>query len=248
MKKIILIVGLFLMSTTVFGLTGYSIMKKNSQLSKPKSAFTTVKLKIYKGNRAPIVKKMKVYVKTRGKNTKSRITFTYPTSIEFLIWNTKGQSSQQWIKLSSGRVRKVASGNKGNSWSNSHFYYADLSFSGFKNNNYKYLGEATFRNISGKAVSCYKVKAVQKRGKKVYSKRIIFVGKNDSVIRKVEFFEKGRHTKTLSNYKIKKINGIYTPRASVMKMEDGTGKTILFIKSIKYNLYISDAKFKRSLF
>jgi len=248
MKKILLIVVLFLMSTTVFGLTGYSIMKKNSQLPKPKSAYTTVKLKIYKGNRSPIVKKMSVYAKTRGNSTKSRIIFSYPTTLEFLIWNTKGRSSQQWIKLSSGRVRKVASGNKGNAWSNSHFYYADLSFSGFNNYNYKYLGEANFKNIAGKSIRCYKVRAIQKRGKRVYSKRIIFVGKNDFVIRRVEFFEKGRHTKTLSNYKIKKISGIYTPRASVMKMVNGTGKTILFVKSIKYNLAISDAKFQRSLF
>ena len=82
----------------------------------------------------------------------------------------------------------------------------------------------------------------------MYSKAIIYLRKSDYVIVRIEFFEKGKHTKTLRNEKIQKIQGIYTPRKVVMeKYKNGKllGKSFLYIKSVKYNVKVSDQSFKR---
>jgi hypothetical protein len=59
------------------------------------------------------------------------------------------------------------------------------------------------------------------------------------------FYEKGSHSKTLRIEKIQVISGIYTPRKMVMERTDGKGKSLLYIKSIQYNIPVSDTVLKR---
>ena len=230
-----------------FALTGQEIMEKNDSLPNPSSMVTESKLKIYKGSRV-IEKIFSGISKKYGEEMRARVTFSYPTRIEFLMWDEPGKDSVQWLKTSTGKVRKIASTSKGNAWVNSHFYYEDLGDHEIENYNYKYIGDADVADSKGNKTLCYKVEAQKKSGSMVYSKIIIYVGQKDFVIRRFDFFERGMHTKSMFNYRIEKISGIYTPRAILMQRTDGKGKSILFLKDVKYNVEINDQKLKRESF
>ncbi len=245
MKKIkflTLVITLLFITGNGFALTGRQIMEKNDALKEAKSARQDSVLLINKGPRKE-KKEFSGVHKKYGKKTRKRIRFSYPTRMEFLIWDKPGADSLQWIKLSSGKVRKIASSDKGKPWANSHFYYDDIADKDIDDYKYKLIGNDV---IDG--TDCYKVESVKKKGTKVYSKNIVYVGKDDYVIRKIDFFERGSYAKSLTFYKIEKISGIYTPRKAVMERADKKGKSIMYIRSVEYNVSVSDSKLKKESF
>ena len=169
--------------------------------------------------------------------------FTYPSKMGFLVWDIPGQDNQQWIKLTSGKVRKIASSEKSRPWMNSHFSNEDIGQNYIEDYKYTLLGEQV---VSG--VDCYKINAVKIRGQKVYSKTIVYISKKNYLTYRVEYFEKGRHIKTLDFSNYEKINGIPTARKLTMSRTDGKGKSILYIKSVTYNISVDDREFTREAF
>ncbi|MCP5104748.1 MAG: outer membrane lipoprotein-sorting protein, partial [bacterium] len=239
-------IGMILMvlflSQAGFALTGKEIMEKNDALPKGKSFTRDSVLLVVKGKRKE-KKVFRVIQKKYGEKTRMRLSFSEPTHLEFLVWSEPGKDSLQWIKLSSGKKRKIASSDKGKPWMNSHFYYEDISERYFSDYSYELKGEA---EVNGTA--CYKVERTKIKGTPDYSRVTVYVGKEDFVTRKVEFYEKGRHSKTLTMYKIEKISGVYTTRKAVMERTDGKGKSIMYIRSIQYDVPVSDNKLKREGF
>jgi|GEM_PF-1324077 len=244
MKKIYVVLALFVISflsvDDANALNGTQIMHKTKSLKKPATISQSAVLLILKGGRKDVLRFNGIF-KDYGFESRMRIEFNQGSRMKFLVVNKKNGGSLQWLKLSSGRIRQVPRGEKANPWLNSHFYNIDIG--GARMNQkmqYKLLGEGVVDSAD-----CYRIES---RGgtSGVYSKSIIYVGKNDFVVRRVEFFERGLHTKTLTMYKIKKISGIYTPRKIVMKRTDGKGKSIIYIKTINYNVRVADSKLKRS--
>lgn len=244
MKRIIIYVFIFVFiyANTLYALTGREIMERNDALKEANTSIEKCVLLIVKGSK----QEKKVFegiMKKYGEKTRTRISFSYPTQLEFLIWDEPGQDSQQWTKLSSGRVRKIASSDKDKPWVNSHFYNEDISDYDIDDFTYKSVGEET---VNG--VQCYKVEAVKKTGTKVYSKRIVYICKSDYVRQRIDFFEKGRHTKTITFTNIEKISGIYTPRKVIMERTDGKGKSILYVQSVQYDEPVSDERLNKESF
>ncbi|MFW5808138.1 MAG: outer membrane lipoprotein-sorting protein, partial [Spirochaetota bacterium] len=180
-------------------------------------------------------KEFKTVSKEYGRKVRTRMKFTYPTDMRYLSWDAPGEENQQWIKLSSGKVRKIASSEKDSPWMNSHFYREDLSENYIEEYDYRLLGEET---VDG--VVCHKIESVKNTGQKVYSRRIIYIGKEDYLTYRVDFFENGRHTKTLTVSGYEKIDGIQTARKLIMERTDGKGKSILYTKSVDYNVSVDD--------
>ncbi len=225
-----------------WALTGREIMDKNDRLKKGKTSVQESVLLIIKGS-SSIKKEFSGISRRYGKKTRKRINFKYPTRMQFLVWDEPGSDSRQWVKLTSGKVRKIASSEKNKPWVNSHFYNEDIAERNIDDYSYKLLGEADVDNTG-----CYKVESRKKRGSRVYSKGVIYVGKSDFVIRKIDLYERGRMTKVIRFLKIQMISGIYTPRKVVMERTDGRGKSILYLKSVKYDIPVSDTLLKRESF
>ena len=234
---------LVFLPTLLWGITGREIMQKNDALPKAKTSRIESALVILKQGRREI-KTFISYTKRRPKKeTRIRMKFLKPTRIEFLSYSYPGKDSLQWIKLSSGRVRRIASSEKSSPFVNSHFYYEDIGEKYLDDYTYKYLGDT---KIQGE--DCYMVEARKKRGEKVYSKTISYVRKKDYVILRVDFYEKGRLSKILRNEKIEKIKGIYTPRKVVMERADKKGKSILYLRKVEYNISLPDSLFRKESF
>lgn len=234
-KGLVLWMMVALLPASIFANEARKIMEKNDALTEPRSSSGSSIMVIVRGGS----QEKKVFTsvsKKYGKKSRARITFTSPTRIEFLTWSQPGKDSLQWIKLSGGSVRKIASSDKNGSFVNSHFFYEDIGDRDIDDYRYKLLGSAKV----GKD-NVYKIESVKKKGSKVYSKSILYIRKSDYVLRRADFYEKGRLTKILHNEAIQKIQGIYTPRKIIMQRADGSGKSILYLKKIKYNIGVSDA-------
>lgn len=245
-----LTVLLLLAAQPLWSLSGLDIMRKNRRLSKPTTSKATVRLTI-KHNSRKLNKSFVLYTKKFGNETRSRINFTYPNRIQFLIYSKPDGNTSQWFKTSSGRIRKVAAGDQSASWANSHFFYEDLKT--YSLNNYRFVkisdGSFTKQDKSKTKLSCYRVTAYPRRSGAVYSKRVIYIDKKSWQIRRVLFYKNGRHIKTLSNYRFKTVNGIATPQIVYMQpANNNSSYSYLWLQQISFNTPLNNNLFRRSSF
>lgn len=246
MKRTVKLITQTCIAAVVIAVSGASIaqdareiMEKNDALPEGKSFKRSAVLLIVKSGKNE-KKKFESISKKYGKKRRTRMKFTYPTQMGFLSWDEPGKDSQQWIQLSSGKVRKIASSEKDKPWMNSHFFNEDIAETYIEDYKYTMAGDAV---VNG--VECYKIESVKKNGKKVYTKRIVYIGKKDSRMYRVDFHESGRHTKTLTLTKYETISGIPTARKLTMERTDGRGKSVLYIKDISYNVSVDDSELTR---
>jgi hypothetical protein len=174
-----------------------------------------------------------------------RILFSFikPSQLKLLSHKNKGRDNDQWLMLSSGKVKRIAGSEKGKPFAGSHFYYEDLNPMELNESDFQYIGD-------GKAggFDCYKVEEVKKKGDKVYDKSVIYVRKSDYFIIRIELYMKGQLHKYVENYDIKVVSGILTPYKTVMFSAEDSGKTEMKVNSVKYNLPLSNSLFvKESL-
>ena len=181
--------------------------------------------------------------KKDDRSWRSHLQFTFPSRVGFLVWDDPGEDSRQWIKLSSGKVRKIATSEKSNPWMNSHFYNQDISRNYIEDSEYTLLGE----EVVGET-PCYKIRAERIRGEKVYSHTILYIGKEDYLRYRVEFYENGLMSKVMDYSNYETIDGIPTPRKLTMARTDGLGKSILYIKNVAYNIDVDDRELTREAF
>lgn len=217
---------------------GRAIMEKNDALPEADDSRSQSVMVIYREGQKPEMKEFESVSKKFGDETRTRSTFTKPSKIQFLNWSQKGEDSQQWIRLSSGSVRKIASGDRDAPFVGSHFYYEDVGSRHIDDYEYKYLGEEKIGETA-----CYKIEMVKVSGSKVYEKAILYLRKADYVVIQADLYEPQGHTKTMRAEKIEKINGIYTPKKVTMDRTDGKGKTIIYVKAIEYNGGVSSSLF-----
>ena len=221
-------------------LTGYEIMKKSDALPQPATVQSKIIMRIHKGKRV-VEKAFTLLIKKYPNNEdKAIISFIRPTKIKLLTHSHKGRNDDQWLRLSSGRIKRIASSSKGKPFVNSHFYYEDLSSVDIDDYNFKLIGEAT-----AMGAPCYKVEGVKKTGEKVYDHVVFYVRKADFFVVRIDFYKKGKFLKFLENYDVKKVDGILTPFRMSMKLANGKGRTDLFVVGLKYNAVIPDDKFRK---
>ena len=227
-------------SNPLFALTGREIMEKNDALPEAKTAVSDVLMQIHKGGR--IVEKQFESRSKQFPNNEDKllISFTRPTRIKLLTHAHKGGDDDQWLRLSSGKIKRIASSDKGKPFVNSHLYYEDIGSRDIDDYAYKLLGDA-----KAVGVDCYAVEAVKKIGEKVYSKLTLYVRKSDYFIVRIDFYEGNEFHKYLENHDIQTVDGILTPYATTMTLANGKGHTELKILKLEYNRSLRNSTFNK---
>jgi len=210
MKKnifLLLIIVLFI-TKSAFALTGRQIIEKSEALPQPNSSKTMVHMTILKNSRTLIKEFTTIHKKINGLS-KQVVTFIKPTRIKLLTHEHNGRDDDQWLRLSSGRIKRIASGDKDKPFVNSHFSYDDLQSREIDDYKYKYIGK-------GKAagIRCHKVEAIKNKGKKKYDKSILYISSETATrwtVIRADFFNNNKLIKSLENSKFKTISGIITP-------------------------------------
>ena len=222
-------------------LTGRQIIEKSKSLAKPKTGVTEVDMTIVKGG----AKQLKVFtlrgVDTDKETGKTLIEFSKPNKIKLLTYSFKAKEDEQWLKMSSGRVKSIASTSRGNYFVGSHFTFEDMRSKPIDNYDYKRLKDVKI----GNGVECYQVESVMIKGKKVYSKAINYIRKSDFLPMGSDLYVKGKMLKSVRNYDIKKISGILTPMKVVMKMNGSKDHTTMIVKKVEYNTKVPMSLFNK---
>lgn len=231
--------GLFFCQSA-FALTGREIMEKSDALPEPRTAKSKILMLIHKGGQVQEKEFLLQMKQFENDEDKALIEFIRPTQIKLLTHSHKGRDDDQWLTLSSGKVKRIVSSGRDKPFVNSHFYYEDLTSIDIDDYKYQLLGEAP-----AVGEDCYKVEGVKQVGDKIYDKVVFYVRKSDYFVVRVDFFKDGEFHKFLENYDVKEIDGILTPYKMKMELADGAGKTELILKGLKYNDEIDSATFRK---
>lgn len=237
--SILTLIITFLTAISLFAMSGREIIDRSEKLPKPKSAKTMVNMNIYKGS-SVMEKEFTLMQKTTRDGDRVLITFTKPTQIKVLTHTKKEGEDDQWLRLSSGKVKRIVGGDKSENFVQSHMTYEDLESRDIENYTYKTLQDA---KVNGD--NCYTVEAVKKSGNKTYSKYLLYIRKSDFFLVKIDFYQKDKLFKSLENQNITKNNGILTPMKIVVTMADGSGRTELIVQKVLYNVNIEDSTFSK---
>ena len=182
LRFLLTILFVLLLSSPLFALTGREILEKNDALPEAETAISEVQMLIHKGGRILEKQFESISKKFEDGEDKLLISFTKPTKIKLLTHAHKENDDDQWLRLSSGKIKRIASSDKGKPFVNSHLYYEDIGSRDIDDYSYKLLGEE-------KAVGfdCYAVETIKETGEKVYSKLVLYVRKSDYFIVRIDF-------------------------------------------------------------
>lgn len=236
----LIVIAILFIHQSVFALTGREIMEKSDALPEPQTIESSALMHIYKGSRV-LEKEFEISAK-KFDNDEDRIliSFIRPTKIKLLTHSFKGRDDDQWLRLSSGKIKRIAASDKGKAFVNSHFYYEDLGSRDIDDYDYTLIGEGDAAGFE-----CYKVEAVKKEGEKVYDKLILYPRKSDCFVVRIDFYLDGEFHKYLENQEIKKVKDILTPFKAVMALANGKGKTELKMEKVDYNMSIRSSLFNK---
>lgn len=248
MKRIVFALGIVALGTTIsFAYTAKEIMEKSDKLMKPQSVKAVAVMTIFRGGKIDETLDMKLWGKQYGDhNEKVLLEIGSPRDMKVLTHSVKNGEDSQWVKMRDGRKKPIqGSSDRKKTFVGSHLFYEDLQSRDIKDYDYKMLGEEKFESMD-----CYKIEATPHAGKSVYEKAVFYVVKAGALanfVLRADIYYDGYLYKRLVNYDIKVVDGIITPHRSVMYrlQKDGaeTGKTVVEIKSLKYNTPVNESLF-----
>ena len=241
MKKLITTISTILTAAALFaqGLTGYDIMKKADEVAEPKTSSSTAILTIHSKKGNDRVREVIMKSKDFGDVEKSVIVFLSPKDVSgtgYLTFDYKEEDkdSDNWLYMPAmKKTRRIASsGSEGEgNFMGTDFTYQDMGDRSLNKYNYNLLGED---NIDG--VDCYKVECISKAGTEKDPRYISYIGKEDFILRKCEFYDRQDQLhRVLNCTDFTKIKGFTT--AQKMKMENVQSGTWSLIesKNIQYD-------------
>jgi hypothetical protein len=240
MKRVLILTIFILTISTpgLFALTGRQVMEENAKLQKPKSAKSHV-IMLIKRNRLVEKEYTRMQKSVEGQD-RILITFLRPERIKFLTHANKDREDDQWMKLRSGKIKKIFGEEKSLFFVDSHITYEDLASRKIDDYQYSNPGIVTVMGFQ-----CYKVEAIPTKIAKSYDKVYFYLRTSDYYLIKIDFSKNGGTYRTLENSDLKTIDGIITPMKTTVKMTDNSGYTELSVKKIIYNMDIPASTFDK---
>ncbi|SFC98915.1 outer membrane lipoprotein-sorting protein [Pseudoalteromonas denitrificans] len=164
---------------------------------------------------------------------KSLTIFNKPKDVKgtaFLSFSHPVDADDQWLYLPAlKRVKRISSRNKSGPFMGSEFAFEDLSSFEIKKYSYKYLGDEKVNNLESFKVEQYPVD--ENSG---YTKRIVWLDKNEYRVQKIEFYDrKSALLKTLTYVDYKQYLGKYWRANSQNMLNHQNGKST----ELKWNNY-----------
>lgn len=237
-KSICLSVVFFVVSS--YSITVDEIIDKMKQNETPVTSKNVVTQTIVKSNGSKSVSVIDGFAADSGKKNIS--IYKTPARIKGMKILMLNDGDDIWFySPRTGRVRKIASGQKKQSVNGSDFSYEDMSAKDYrKDYTIKLNKEDKIGNID-----CYKLTMIPKENSDVsYSKVEIWVDKAKFVGLKSYFYdEDGELWKKMTMSGIEKISGYWTP--SQIKMENVLrgSSTMIQMKDIQYNIKVDESMF-----
>jgi len=176
-------------------------------------------------------------------NSKSVIRFTAPPEVKgvaLLVINHPDRSSDQWMWTPAiGRERRIALQDRSTRFFGTDFSFEDLEERDVNQYDYRLLGEEA---IDGAA--CWKIEARPRQSKtSQYTSTRVWVRKDNYAAAQYESLIKEQVVRRLHQTDIQNVQGIWTPRQLEMTDLRRTGRTILRLDKLEYNVAVKDDDF-----
>lgn len=231
---------ILVLSSMAGAMTAREIVEKSDSLPQPDSVINKT-LMVITTKGSVIEKEFTLESATQSKNqSQALVEFIRPSKIKLLTHVFEDKDDDQWLMMSSGKVKRITGGGKSKSFVNSHFCFEDLSSRKIDEYDYTKLEDETVLDAP-----CYKVEAVKKKDSNVYSKIIMYIRQSDYFVVRIDFYRKGRYLKRLENHDIRNVDGFLTPYDMRMIEEDGKEWTNLKIETLEYNKAIDPQRFNK---
>lgn len=184
-----------------------------------------------------------------GLSSKSFIYFDSPPDVKdttFLNWSQEDANADddQWIYLPALRkVRRIASGDKENSFMGSDLIYDDMGDREVDEDTHTLV-----RVEQNNGTKFYVVQAVAKKEDYIYSKKLTWVNADTWTTPKIEFYDrKGRLLKVMT-MEWTQIDGIWNWKRTVVENQLTGHQTELEISNVRFNQGLKESLFtERSL-
>jgi hypothetical protein len=180
------LIGLFVLSSQVFALTGLEVMQKVEKNGEGYiGSVSELKMTLIDAHGASVERVMSAKVLENDKDGDKSITeFIKPKDIKgtkLLTWTSKVESNKQWLFLPKfKRVKKINSKNQSGSFMGSEFSYEDIGGQVIDKYNYKVVSEDKTN---------WEIESTPKK-KSGYSKLITTISKIDLSPIKVKYFDR----------------------------------------------------------
>ena len=223
--------------------TGKEIMEEanDTLLAGNIAADITMILENEKGNQR--VRELSIISQDTDGLNRSVLHFTSPADIEgtgFLMIETSSGDSDMWLYLPElGKVRRIVSAGKQESFMGSDITYADMEG--------RNVNEYTFRRFEDETVdaqSCYVIEAVPLREDSEYGKTVYSISKEQMVpLKALMFSPEGTSLKVMNMKDLRYIEGTWIP--TLIEVEDITKghHTIMTLRNIELNTRADDSVF-----
>ena len=233
--------------------TGREIIEEMDQIKKPMDIKTHLKMTLIslKGGKERRRSRELISFEKRYEDgqydKKSLLIFSQPKEVKgsgFLTWDKVGfKPDDQWLYLPALRkVKRIRSKEKGRSFMGTDFSYEDLSDRDINADDYKLIGEEVIHGSD-----CYKIKANPKEKDAQYSTRILWVDKQNFLLKRVEFFNNKGISYKLLNIPDHVKNGEYwTASMMIMKNLNKAHSTELKVLKVDYDQDLKDNVFTES--
>jgi hypothetical protein len=221
-----------------------AIMEKVDARDDGDSMISDMKMILIDKNQQTRERTMRSFSQDRGEDTYQLIFFSGPPAVKdtgFLTYDydDPDKDDDQWLYLPAlKKTKRIAAGDKTDSFMGSDFSYADMTKSELDNYNYKLLKEDT---VDGHKT--WIIEAVPRTQKVIdtfgYTKSIVFVRQDNYVmVRAVSWVAESSNLKYLDVKQLENIDGIWVAMENHMTTKrDKTTlhKTILLRENVKFN-------------
>ena len=246
MKKIVYLTSVlvFVLSTSLFALTGLDIVKKVDEQKQPKSSIAKMKMTLISKSGSQKTREVIVYLKDTKEGKKTLMKFLAPADIRstgFLVWEHKDKDDDQFLYLPAlKKVRRISSSQKNQSFLGTDFSYQDMESRDINKATHKLLREEKLNGYD-----CYVVESIPNPGEDYqYSKLVEWIRKDNYVPIKAEMYDKnGKLYKILTVQNVENIDGYQIVKKTTMENIRTKHKTILEIVNIKINPNLPDKYF-----
>ncbi len=230
--------------------TGREVMEMLDEQAEPKDVVSTTTMTLTKNvrgkerSRVRAITRSQKFYESGDFSSKTLIRFQKPADVKgtgLLMWeySDADKDSDQWLYLPAlQKSKRIISNQKNQSFMGSDFSYEDMEGRGIGEDSYKLLGEEGILDEP-----CYKVEAVPVETG-TYARRIIWVEKRRSVMRKVEFYDKkDRLLKVMTIPEIRKDGDYWTILKMEMENVQKPHRTTLEVSDLSYDSGIEDSFF-----
>ena len=251
MKKSLLKTIAFAVSGMLFAqsLTGYDIMKKADEVEEAQTSSFTATMTLVDKNGQSRVREVLEKSKKFGTTKKSVIVFVTPKDVSgvgYLMFDYDEEAdgskkdTDSWLYMPAmKKVRRISGSDSSGDFMGTDFTYEDIGERGLSKDDFTLLGE---ESVDG--IECYKVEAKAKDAKDKNPRRIFWIGKENFMLYKGEFYDKQQKLqRELTCSDIKKIDGFWTTGKMFMKNVQKKHTTLLEMKDVSYGIQIDDSLF-----